>query len=87
MYFFMGLLVKMNYIIFLKNNCIGCLVSYFEGQPLGLIEYLSQGIPIIVNSYSGTGEIFKHKVGYKLSLNFKLNDCANIIKKASKCLK
>ena len=70
-----------------KNNCIGCLVSYFEGQPLGLIEYLSQGIPIIVNSYSGTGEIFKHKVGYKLPLNFKLNDCANIIKKASKMSK
>ena len=58
-------------------------MSYFEGQPLGLIEYLSQGIPIIV----GTGEIFKHKVGYKLPLNFKLNDCANIIKKASKMSK
>ena len=67
-----------------KNRCIGVLLSFYEGQPLALIEYLSNGLPIIVNAYSGTQELFKYDVGTLLPLSFEQNDILKAVDGYSK---
>lgn len=62
-----------------SNKCIGILLSYYEGQPLALIEYLSFGLPVIANNFSGTNELFKEKIGTLLPLEFDIKDLITVL--------
>lgn len=62
------------------NKCIGILLSYYEGQPLALIEYLSLGLPVIANNFSGTNELFRDNIGTLLPLEFDSKDLDTVLK-------
>ena len=51
----------------------GILLSNFEGQPLSAIEYLKYGLPLLVNSANGLGELVVNN-GLLLDYNFSDND-------------
>ena len=65
------------------NKCIGILLSYYEGQPLSLIEHLSFGLPVIANNFSGTKELFRDNIGTLLPLEFDSKDLDTVLKEYS----